>query len=57
MVIIMVGMLFGLWWYQEHLRKRYAPQVAEDTPSEQEQQPEEQQPEEEKTDEYEIIED
>lgn len=57
MVIIMVGMLFGLWWYQEHLRKRYAPQDAEDTLSEKEQQPEEQQPEEEKTDEYEIIED
>ena len=60
MAIIMVGMLFGLWWYQEHLRKQYAPQVSPKGENEKKKdasEPAGQEVEEEKTDEYEIIED
>ena len=61
MVVLVVALLFGLWWYQKKLRKRYAPQRAEaaDTPETEEKQAgkaENVEKSEEVTDEYEIIE-
>ena len=61
MILIAAGLLFGLWWYQEKLRKQYAGSTVpaasvskENTENKESTEPVQ---EEEKTDEYVIIED
>ncbi len=58
MFIVCAGLLYGLWWYQERLRKKLAPAKDEQTEeaSEAEQAKAQTEPEEEKVDDYEIIE-
>ena len=58
MLIIASGLLYGLWWYQERLRKRLAPQTEAQEESEKPtEEPKKEAEEEESGDEYEIIED
>ncbi len=58
MFITCAGLLYGLWWYQEHLRKKLAPAQDEQTEEvpKTEQPTDQTQKEEEKVDDYEIIE-
>ena len=58
MVLLAIASIFGLWWYQEKLRKRYAPQPAEapETDKKLAKEDENEEKTEEVTDEYEIIE-
>ena len=63
MIIIAVAMLYGMWWYQERLRKQHEGEQAENQESSEteaskqsSEAPQEQAEEEEATDEYEIIE-
>ena len=61
MIFVAAGLLFGLWWYQERLRKKYAvtagPTDSEITEDSKSQEASATMQEEEKTDEYDIIED
>jgi hypothetical protein len=61
MIFVAAGLLFGLWWYQERLRKKYAvtagPTDSEITEDSKSQETSATIQEEEKTDEYDIIED
>ncbi len=58
MLIVTVGLLFGLWWYQERLRTQYKSQVAKEKTREVDaaEPVVNDHPKEEKTDDYEIIE-
>ena len=61
MIFVAAGLLFGLWWYQERLRKKYAvtagPTDSEITEDSKSQEASATMQEDEKTDEYDIIED